>query len=478
LIPTRKLLALLGMTVLLFSLAACSDDDDPMSPVDDNMDLGTGVMLRIVHASPDAPSVDVYAKGISTPIVTALSYTQTTNYLDLAPGNYTIELRAHGADPMSTPAFETGELTLPDGAVITAVAAGLLGSSDMEMAFRVIPLVEGFEDMGSDMAEVRIIHAGADAPTVAIDVGNDGNPEILNFARYADTGAAGVALPTGTPLDVGIWAGDPLARVTAFQTPSLPDAGLILIATGLLGEQPGDDMGFGLLAVGPDGTIGLIRQNPTVYVMHASPDAPAVDVFVGGTNIELVDMLSFGALSAPVQVPPASYELDIKVAESGAPAATVMTPELMAGGQYLAVASGFVSGGTPEFALLPFANSFDKSASPLVRVVHASPDAPSVDVGLWDDGMNFTAISDYSDLVFGEASDGAGLAISAMELTVGVAPTGTTTPAATFDLSLANIDRAFAVAAGSLGGIGEAFRLIVVDATTSPWQAAQIMPNP
>lgn len=473
---TNKLIALLAMMVMLMSLAACSDDDDPMTPEDSN--LGTGVMLRVVHASPDAPTVDVYAKGVSTPLLTALDYTETSAYLDLAPGNYTIELRAHGADPMSAPAYETGELTLPDGAVITAVAAGLLGSMDMDSMFRVIPLIEDFADAGSGNAAVRILHASADAPSVSIDVGNDGTPEINDFARFDETGAAGVALPAGVPLDVGIWAGEPLSRVTAFQTPALPEADIILIATGLLGEMPGDDMGFGLLAVGPAGTVGLIRQNPTVFIMHASPDAPAVDVYVGGTDVELVDNLSFGNLSAAVQVPPASYSLDIRVYDGGGVAATIDTPMLMAGERYLAVASGFVGGAMPEFTVLPYVDEFEDSASSLVRVVHASPDAPSVDVGLWDAGKVFTPISDYSDLSFGDASSGSGLPIDAMDLTVGVAVAGTTDPAATFDLSLMGVERAFAVAAGSLGGTGESFRLVVVDASSFPWQAAQVMPNP
>ena len=72
--------------------------------------------------------------------------------------------------------------------------------------------------------------------------------------------------------------------------------------------------------------------------------------------------------------------------------------------------------------MLPYGEKFGESASPQVRVVHASPDAPTVDVGLWD-GANFTAISDYSGLAFGDASPASGLAIDAMNITVGVAVT-------------------------------------------------------
>ena len=469
---TRKITALLAMLALTFILAGCSDDDDnPMAP-----EMGKGASLRVVHASPNAPSVDVYAEGVAAPLLTDVSYTETSMYLDLAAGTYNIQLRGAGADPTSAPAFETGDLMIPEGATITAVAAGLFGSNDDDDKFRVIPLVEDWTNPGAGNAAVRILHASADAPTVSIDVGNDGSPEIPDFARFADTGAAGVPLPAGSPLAVGIWAGNPLERVTAFQTPALPEANIILIATGLLGELPRDDMGFGLLAVGPSGTVGLIRQNPTVFVLHASPDAPAVDVFVGGTSTELVGDLSFSSLSPAVQVPPAAYSLDVKVSSSGALAGTVMTPELMAGERYLAIASGFVGGGMPSFTLLPYGEGFGESASPQVRVVHASPDAPTVDVGLWD-GANFTAISDYSGLSFGDASPASGLAISAMNITVGVALTGTTNPEATFDLTLMGGQKAFAIAAGSLGGTGESFRLMLVDATEFPWQTAEVMPN-
>jgi len=468
-----KFLALLALVALSITVSGCSDDDDPIT----TPEMGKGAMLRVVHASPNAPAVDVYAEGVAAPLLTNVKYTETSNYLDLAAGDYNIQLRGAGAPAGSDPAFETGMLTIPEGAIITAVAAGNFGSMDPDDMFRVIPMVEDFKDPGAGSAAVRILHASPDAPAVSIDVGNDGSPEINDFARFADTGADGVALPAGTPLDVGIWAGSPLARVTAFQTPALPEADIILIATGFLAKLPRDDMGFGLLAVGPSGTVGFIKQNPTVFVLHASPDAPAVDVFVGGTNTELIGDLSFSNLSPMVQVPPASYTLDVKVSASGALAGTVTTPDLMAGERYLAIASGFAGGATPGFTVLPYGENFGESTSPLVRVVHASPDAPQVDVGIWD-GMTFTPVSDYNGLNFGDASQDMGTEIPVLNLTAGLRVTGTDNVAASFDLSLMNGQKAFAIAAGSLGGNGESFRLLLVDATSFPWQTAQVMPNP
>ncbi|HKI83180.1 MAG TPA: DUF4397 domain-containing protein, partial [Candidatus Krumholzibacteria bacterium] len=358
----------------------------------------------------------------------------------------------------------------------TAVAAGLVSSSDAATAFRVLPLQEDPQDPGAGNASVRIVHASSDAPAVAIDLGNDGSPEITSLDRFADTGAAGVPLPAGVSLAVGIWTASPLTKVTSFTTPQLPEgAELLLIAIGRVADLPRHETGFGLLAVGPDGVIGLIRQDPSIFLLHASPDAPPVDVLAGGTSAVLVGNLSFGDLSPAVQLPPAAYDLDVAPHGGGAVVASVTTPALQAGERYLAIATGFVSD-TPSFTVLPLREGFASSSSALLRVVHASPDAPAVDVGVWD-GTNFTALAPLSNLAFGEASDEAGVAVAAGPLSVGVAATGKTTPVAVFNLAPTAGLRTYAVACGSLTGNGAAFRLLMVDASSYPWQASAVYPN-
>ena len=79
--------------------------------------MGEGAMLRVVHASPNAPAVDVYAEGVAAPLLTDLAYTETSMYLDLDAGTYNIQLRGAGADPTSAPAFETGDSMIPEGAI-------------------------------------------------------------------------------------------------------------------------------------------------------------------------------------------------------------------------------------------------------------------------------------------------------------------------------------------------------------------------
>ncbi|MBM4131267.1 DUF4397 domain-containing protein [bacterium] len=469
-LKTLGLASLLAMSVVL---TGCSDDDDdPTGPP-----MGDGAELRVVHASPDAGNVDIYAEGVAAPLLSNVPYTATSAYLDLAPGVYNIQLRPAGASASSAPVFQTGPVTVPEGARITAIAAGLAGSSAAADKLRVLLMAESFSAPGAANAIVRVVHASADAPTVAVDVGNDGTPEIASLARFADTGGAGVALPAGSPLAIGIWAGAPLARVTAFTTPALPSGGeIFVIATGLLGKLPRSADGFGLLAVGPTGTIGLIRQNPTVFVLHASPDAPAVKLNLAGTSTTIVNSLAFGALSAPLQVAPGTVGLDVLPAAGGALVAAYTTPTLLAGERYLAIASGYVANATRAFTVLPLRDEFTSAAGARVRVMHASPDAPTVDVGTVS-GMTFTPVAALSGLAFGNASAGSGLELGAGAVTIGVAAAGSTVTVAKFNLSLTAGQRAFAVAGGSLGTAGQSFRLLVVDVTTFPWQTVSVLPS-
>jgi hypothetical protein len=462
-----------ALSAMMIFAYGCSDDDDGgiLAPPPD---MGDGAMVRVIHGSPDAPAVDVYAEGVATPLITNLAYGQTSDYLNLDAGTYNIQLRAAGADPSSTPAFETGDLTIPEGAKITALAAGLLSSSSADDKFRVLTYAENFTAPGAGNAAVRIIHASPDAPTVALDVGDDGTAEVTGFARFAETGEAGVALPAGTKIQIAIWAG--ATRVTAFTTPELPEgAELFVIASGLLSKLPRETDGFSLLAVAPTGSIGFIKQNPVVFALHGSPDAPAVDIYAG--TAKLVDNLAFGGLSGAVQVPPASYELQFKAAGSSATAATLTTPVLDAGERYLAIASGFLSD-TPSFRLLPYSESFGApGAGARVRVVHASPDAPAVDVGTVSNN-EVTAVPDFTNLSFEDASAASGTTLPAADLNIGIAASGTTAPVVTFDITTVSGLKAFAVAAGSLGGNGEPFRLVIVDATAFPWSAVEVTPNP
>jgi hypothetical protein len=463
-----------------------SGSGDPTSSGPSGGEKGV-TWMRLVHASADAPAVDVYAKGSDEPLIEALSYGSASDYLELPPGAYALELRASPSTASDPVAYATDTIDMADGDRVTAVAAGLLASSADSDKFRVLPLLEGFVPPGSGNAIVRVVHGGADAPSVGLDLGNDdpSSPEVTGLDRFTDTGAAGIPLTADRAANIGITAGG--ARVTAFTTPELPEgAELFVIATGLTQRLARESDGFALLAVGPDGAIGFIKQDPQVYALHASPDAPEVDAFAG--EAELVDGISFGELAGPLQVPPGSYALDFfghvdgSARPDGAPAATATTGTLAPGERYLAIATGFLGGaGGSKFQLVALAEGFalDDANNGRVRLVHASPDAPAVDLGVLN-AENVVAPVLAAGVAFGNASEAIGLTTSPGTVPIGVAPAGnTSTVVASFHVPVTAGMRAFGIAAGALDpASGESFRLLAVETGSTPWAVATIHPQP
>ncbi len=437
--------------------------------------------LRVVHAAPGAPAVDLYAAGTTTALAEGLAYGSSTPYLELPPGTYKIDVRAAGSPATDAPVYTTPDVTIAADAQYTAIAAGDIASTDAADQFRVIPLEEGFEAAPSGSARVRVVHASFDAPTVGIDVGNDdpAAPEVPALERFADTGASGVELPAGAALQVGVVAGG--ASVTAFTSPTLPDgADLFVIATGELAKLAREETGFSLLAVLPDSSTAWIRQNPRVYALHASPDAGPVDIYAG--DGEIVDNASFGDI-AGVQVPPGAYTLEffpgqagVTPKPSGSPAASATTPSLAAGKEYLAIAAGELTASPSTFQLIAVEEGFalDDASNARVRAVHASGNAPAVDIGTVTTAGTLDAPPLLSDVKFGDAASAEGLSVPATTLTIGAAATGTTTTAAEFDVTTLPGLRAFAVAAGELGGNTNPFQLLVVNTNSSPWAAIPI----
>lgn len=117
--------------------------------------------------------------------------------------------------------------------------------------------------------------------------------------------------------------------------------------------------------------------NAMVRVVHASPDAPAVDVYVDGASV--VTNVPFFTASDYLMVPAGARR--IQVTPTGQPASGAVidaTVTVEAGKAYSVAATGLVANITATV-------TNDNLATPAagkahVRVYHFSPDAPAVDV--------------------------------------------------------------------------------------------------
>lgn len=145
--------------------------------------------LKVVHAAPDAPDVDV-ATADGTVIFDSVTFMGTTDYMPVEAGGYDLELRATGTEDV---AVEAPGLSLEAGTAYSAYAMGLAEDDSLTVVL--------FEDRTLEQED------GAEAtPTEAA---GDATP----------TEAAGDATPTeaaAEPTATGTGGGD---------VPSMPGTG-------------------------------------------------------------------------------------------------------------------------------------------------------------------------------------------------------------------------------------------------------------
>ncbi|MHC4937807.1 MAG: DUF4397 domain-containing protein [Planctomycetota bacterium] len=464
-----------GLALICVLAVACGGDGSSSTIEAESIET---LQLRVVHASPDAGAVDIYVSGPAATVVEDFGYGDTTPFLTVPTGIYEIDIRPASASANSDPVFSVSGVALgSDIEAMTIVAAGLVGAAPGSgREFRLLPLNHEFGRPGATQTMVRIVHASPEADAVKIDVNDDGASEIQLLERFGETGATGVRLPADAALQIGVRLASNDARVTAFTTPELPlDSQIFVIATGLLSRSASEQEGFSLLAVGPEGTIGFVKQNPVIYALHASPDAPPVKAMSGGA--ELTGPLAFGEMSRPIQVPPGSYPLELVLASNGASVRLDQTPTLAAGEAWLATARGFAAD-DPGLAIDFRKDEFDRDDSvALARVVHSSPDAPTVEVGaVVNEQFNPLGLPALS---YGEESAPEGVPIGTTPLILGLRVPGDSMPAVSFEIEPAPGSRIFALATGSLldPENKEGFRIALINTSSTPWTLATAQPR-
>jgi hypothetical protein len=134
-----------------FALAACSDDDDATGPV-------TTAQLRVVHASPDAPNVDVLVDN--APVLTNVAYKVASSYLEVPSGSRNLKVRATGT---ATVVIDQNG-TLDQNGFYTVLATGRVAS--------IAPLVltDDQTSPASGNIRLRLVHASPTAGNVDIYV--------------------------------------------------------------------------------------------------------------------------------------------------------------------------------------------------------------------------------------------------------------------------------------------------------------------
>jgi hypothetical protein len=201
----KFLTLLLAATALT---AACSDDDGNTGPEGE-------ARVRVVHASPDAPDVDVLVDDAS--VLTAVPYLAASDYLEVPPGARNLKVNAAGTPTTVIDA----DVNLVDGTDYTVIASGLVA------AIEPIVLEDDNSAPAAGNVKVRAIHGAASAPAVDIYVTAPGADLAAETPALANIGFGDVADYIEAP------AGDYQVRATPTGTKTVViDSGTLSLASG------------------------------------------------------------------------------------------------------------------------------------------------------------------------------------------------------------------------------------------------------
>jgi hypothetical protein len=303
--------------------------------------------VRFVHASPDAPAVDITLPD-GTAIFSDIEFKEVGTYTPVAAGTYDLEVRLAGTD---TSVLDLMGLEFMNKTVYTVFATGYATGGT--------PALNAILSEDAGETRVRVAHLSPDAP--AVDVWVDGAIAFENLAfeevsDYATLTADSYfieVVPTGETTPVVISATLDLKANMDYTVAAVNELASIEA-----------------LVLEDDNTLPASNKAHVRFV-HASPDAPAVDIAVKGGPV-LFSNIAFKEVGDYLPVDAGTYDLEVRIAGTDTVALEVPGIALQELTVYTVFAMG-LAGGEPALTAVP---SVDE------QYAAALPETGSVDL-MW-----------------------------------------------------------------------------------------------
>jgi hypothetical protein len=415
----RHLGSLAALAALACSAVLTTGCNDSSSPA-----AAATASLRVIHASPDAPSVDVLVDG--NEVLTAVPFKAGSGFLSLGAGSYDISVNA------LTPGGAVEVIDLPNTALAgntrySVLAIGKVAGSTLA------PLVlsNPADAIPNGQLRARVVHAAPDAPEVdvyvtapgatigggtpplvTLEFGDDAGPVLVPAGNY-QVRVTLAGLPGSVAFDSGtlaLAAGADLLIAAVNNTTTGPAPITLLVNNGVSTSE--------VLDVN---TVSLLR------VGHLSPDAPDVDVIVDDNLASpAVGDLPYPTVTSFLSLEPDDYNFKVVDSLTQSPTTFDLDATLAPGVRYSVLAVNTAANLEP---LVLVDDLRQVATEARVRIVHGSPGAGLVDIYVTAPGADITAESpDFSDVAFKANTGYVSLAPGSYDVTV--------TPANTFTVAI------------------------------------------
>lgn len=364
--------------------------------------------VRALHASPDAPPVNIWVND--APALTNVDFGQGSGFIN---GVEEVNVRVDAIVPGGNIPVINEDYSLDYSTDYTIIAV-----DDVADGVEALVIANPSDERltpGNFFAQV--VHAAEGAPPVDVYVTPFG----------ADLGASAPVTGAGTPLAfreytprLEVLAGDYQIRITPANTPGtvVYDSGEISLAAGAdLLIAAIDNVGLGDSAVQLvvlDGTAATtlydVGTGAGVLALHLSPDAPAVDILADidataeDEALKLAENVSFGEYCVIDDIPaPVDFTLSVVANADNSVVALQFPYSSEVDGATAAIVSGFLSSGAPAITALPLAVDFRSILTEAkIRLTHASPSTPDVDIYLLPEGGDIDMSEPaFEDVPFG-----------------------------------------------------------------------------
>lgn len=370
--------------------------------------------IRALHASPDAPAVNIWVNGSEA--LTAVDYTQGSGFVPVALEN---NVQVEAILPGDNAVVIDEIVNLDYNTEATIIAVDTVADNAIPGPIRALPIVNPSDSrITQGYFRAQVVHAAPSAPPVDVYV------TTLDADLSASSPVNGATDPLAFEEFTGqleVPAGDYQVRITLAGDPNTVvfDSGEVPFADGAdLMVVAVDNTGPGstpVQLVVLDGTAAAtlydVNTPASAVAVHLSPDAPAVDILADvnatGDNeaLPLVRNVSYNAFCDLNSVPaPGDYTISVVANADNSVVATTFPLNVMQGDEVTAVVSGFLTSGDPAITTLALpGNTRSVATETKLRITHASPSTPAVDLYLVAAGTDIATVdATFEDVTFGQ----------------------------------------------------------------------------